>query len=106
MDGVTDEELLYIPVSEPPQPTVRDLIIAAVEALKDHPHSSTKTEIEIDACIRLIKALYRGTKFASLQSNRSDRFGHLCNVRNIPSTGQKQDLYNRLLESVSSHLHS
>lgn len=100
MHGITDDELLSLPVSDPPTVTVKHLSIAARAAIEDHPSSIGITEPKIEMCQRLSDALYRGTKFTSLGAYTKDVFTHLCIVRNLQTDGQKEDLYDRLNESV------
>ena len=100
MDGITDEELLTVKIPDPSPITLQHLIITARAAIKNHLDSKNASELDIEACQKLNNALYRGTKFASLGAYTTPTYSHLCDVRNISKNGHKEDLYNRLLESV------
>jgi hypothetical protein len=100
MHGITDNELLNLPVPDPPTITVKHQSIAARAAIENHPSSIGVIEPKIEMCQKLSDALYRGTKFTSLGAYTKDVYTHLCLVRNLQTDGQKEDLYDRLNESV------
>ncbi|KAJ7101592.1 hypothetical protein C8R43DRAFT_243868 [Mycena crocata] len=99
---ITDEDLLQVPPQKPSNPTVQDLILTATAAISaqavNHP---VMNQVDIQKCIQLSKALYRGTKFESINS-RLDIFRHLCRIRAVSEEGTRKILYDRLMLLIAT----
>lgn len=102
---ITNEELLKIPDPPSSAPSVQDLVLTAIATLTESPLTSTNlTELDIAECTSVVRSLYRGTKFSSLSSTKSKLhiLSHLCRIRNLPSDGTREELYNHLIAEVRS----
>lgn len=100
---LTDEAFLTPPAPKPPQESVKTLALAAIAAVdQSATNSSSLTEIEIELCKKLMKALYRGTKFTSITA-RHHIFVYACHVRRIPVAERtRAEMYTALINSVCS----
>jgi hypothetical protein len=101
---ITEDELLSLPDPKPVEESVKTLRVAATAAISHAAiNSSTMDELEIEECKKLIKALYRGTKFSSITA-KVKIYAFTCSVRGItfPNLNKptRLDMYTRLSEEV------
>lgn len=99
--NITDEALLQVPPAADEPISAQDLFLAAKATISQAASALPEiNELELEDCTKLLKALYRGTKFSSVKRFNLPIYQYLCRLLGFSEAGVKEIIYNRLAESV------
>jgi hypothetical protein len=96
-NNISDEELLSVPAPAPFEETMQSRILAATATISQFDRPSDFTELDMEDCYKLIKSLFRGTKFSSTRSALKI-YTFICRGLGISDSGTREELYARLTE--------
>lgn len=98
---ITDDVLLQVPPPVEEPISVQDLFLAARVTISEAASTLPEiSELELEDCTKLLKAIYRGTKFSSLKRVNLPTYQCLCRLLSLSEAGGKEALYNRVSELV------